>query len=98
MAEESAMPITPAQARARAQLAARQRWHGPHADTAEQTAELERAQLDKHITALVTARTRAPEVTWRLAPEDLSALQRLLRLLFEPGGSPRGGDGDGAAA
>jgi hypothetical protein len=42
--------------------------------------------------------TRPPKVTWRLAPEDRPALQRLLRLLFEPASAPQGGDGDGAAA
>jgi hypothetical protein len=98
MVEEFAMPMTPAQARARAQVAARRRHHGAAADIAKPAAELERAQLDKHITALVAARSRAPEVTWRLAPEDLSALRRLLRLLFDPDAVARGGDGDGAAA
>jgi hypothetical protein len=38
----------------------------------------------------------APEVTWRPAPEDAPALERLLRVLFEPDPDREGGDGDGS--
>jgi hypothetical protein len=74
------MPMTPAQTRARAQKAARERWHGANADTAEQDAELERAQLDRHIAELVAA---AP----RMTPEQRDTIRRVFRY----GPAPEGG-------
>lgn len=90
----------------RARLAALKR-HRPDADASAVEAEFiavaERDHLDERIDELVAAAPRMTAdqrarlaVTWRLAPEDHSALQRLLRLLFEPEATPRGGDGDGS--
>jgi hypothetical protein len=90
---------------ARARMAALKRHHGDQADVAAEAAVLERDRLDEHIEEVVAAASRMTAdqrarlaVTWRLAPEDRSALQRLLRLLFEPSDATQGGDGDGAAA
>jgi hypothetical protein len=86
---ELAMPLSPEQRRDRARLAATRRHHGPNAPVPDGAAELERAATDRQITDLIA---RVPtQVTWRLAPEDRAALDRLLRLLFGAAGG--GADG-----
>jgi hypothetical protein len=74
------MPMTPAQTRARAQKAARKRWHGTAADTAEPAAVLERAAIDKHVAALVAS--------WHQAtPEQKARLRRLFNPPAPVGGA-----------
>jgi len=68
---------------ARARLAAHRRHHGPVADVPDEAAAIEHAATDRQISELVA---RVPiQVTWRPAPEDRVALQRLLRALFGQG-------------
>jgi hypothetical protein len=75
--QESAMPMSPDQTRARAQVAARARHHGDTADVAEAREELhqanEIARVDAHIDAVVAS---APKMT-----EEQAAR---LRALFAP--------------
>jgi hypothetical protein len=70
------MSMTPEQARARAQKAARNRWHGDSPDAAEAADELERANdhasIDRQIDALVA---RAP----RMTAEQSDRIRRLFK-------------------
>jgi hypothetical protein len=73
-------PMSPEWRRARAQKAARERWHGADADVIEPAAELERDRIDRQIDALVA---RAP----RMTPEQADRLRRLFKYGPAEGGA-----------
>lgn len=77
------MSMSPEQTRARAQKAARNRWHGNSADAAVAAADLERANdqaaTDRQIDALVE---RAP----RMTPEQAERIRRLFQYAPAPEG------------
>jgi hypothetical protein len=81
------MSMTPEQAHARAQKAARNRWHGDSAGAAAAAAELERANdhaaIDRQIDALVA---RAP----RMTPEQAERIGRLFKYGPAPESSTAG--------
>jgi hypothetical protein len=74
------VPLSPEQRRARAQLAARKRWHGDNAETTPEIDQLEQATLDRHVNVLVESWHRA-------TPEQKARLRRLVAPLVKAGGS-----------